>query len=365
MGKKIAFLVLLIAVAGASVYFTMPQAQRDKFLSVGKTSLPGSTQSASSHPSSLTAPTGKDGNPLERLEKLELAEDEDAAEEDEDATAAEKYKSAEDAMEAVKKASVDYDDTVLNYFVEPGQDCSWCPAFYQSLKTALQEPGIDTDRKAYYAEILAISGKLENVQTLVEGIKSTGDQETKEALAESLELAIGDDKIVEYLSSFLVEPDETLKEATVAALSNQGSRLAAEVLYKNAVESKNADGFYSLGIGLGEFVPEEEALPFLHEKALKRDEYSHLAVKALLNSGLPGLTIVVDIMSQSNDSTSDDALLKDAEDHVIYEKDVKVLLEKVASSNKNPKLQEFAKNVLRDFDEEDLELDEEEEEDQV
>ncbi len=361
MAKKLLALVLILAVVGVGYVYTTKSDNANKSVASNSTS---TSPSSTSKSDPALSPTGKDGDPASKINQIKdnAASAADAEEDDElvedDATAAEKYKSAAEALEAVKKGSVDYDDIVLDYFVEPGPDCTWCPEFYEGVKKLINDPSTDADQRGYYGEILAISGKFSNIQTLVEGIKGAPNQDVKDALAESLELAIGDDKTAEYLSGYLNDSDPTLKEAAVAALSNQGSRLAAEALYKNAVETKNPEGFYSLGIGLGELVPDEEALPFLHEAAQKRDEYSHLAVKSLLNSGAPGLSILVDIMNKSNDANSDTMLLRDAEDHIIYDKEVKSILDKVAESNKNPRLQEFAKKVLQDFDEEDLEDDE-------
>lgn len=353
MGKKI--VILLVVIGALAGWFYFSNLQKD-----AASSLASSSNAADGANKSVTSPTGRDGDPHEKLDAIKKAAGNTADEEEdevleEDISAAEKYKSAEEALEAVKKASVDYDDVVLDYFVEPGADCTWCPKFYEGVRKLLTDPGIDSDQRGYYAEILAISNNMDNIQTLVESIKNSPNQDSKEAIAEALELTVGDDKVTEYLAGYLGDSDQTLKEASVAALSNQGSRLAAEVLYKNAVETKNSNGYYDLGIGLGELVPDEDALPFLHEQAQKRDDYSHLAVKALLNSGAPGLSILVDIMNQSTNSASDESLLKDAEDHVIYDKDVKAILQKVVDSNKNPRFQEFAKRVLKDFSEEDLE----------
>ena len=91
------------------------------------------------------------------------------------------------------------------------------------------------------------------------------------------------DDVVTELSGYVNSNNELLQESAVAAITNQGSKLAAETLYKHTVEKGDADGYYSLGIGLGELIPDDETLPYLNELVSKRDKYSHLAVKALLN----------------------------------------------------------------------------------
>ena len=46
----------------------------------------------------------------------------------------EAYTSAEDALAAVLKGAKDYDDSVLEQFTTPDENCSWCPEFYTSVR---------------------------------------------------------------------------------------------------------------------------------------------------------------------------------------------------------------------------------------
>ncbi|MBN8550232.1 MAG: hypothetical protein J0M12_13015 [Deltaproteobacteria bacterium] len=293
------------------------------------------------------------------------AESEDGEEVDEEdieidtRLAPEIYKNAEDALAAVKNGSKDYDDVILSQFTQPGEDCTWCDTFYKSIKDQINAPDTKPEQKSYYAEILAISGRVENVSTLVDLIKNAKKPEDAQLYAEALELSVGKDDMVNFLSEQLKSKDETLKESSVAAITNQGSRLAAEVLYKNTVESGNPDGYYSQGIGIGELVPSEEAMPYLQELVQKRDQYSHLAVKSLLNSGLPGLRIVMDTLTNSKDPEADKAMLKDAIDHVNYEEDVEAYLKKLVETSKQPLVVDFAKSVLSDFATQEAESEEE------
>ncbi|MCB0353487.1 MAG: hypothetical protein KDD64_08190 [Bdellovibrionales bacterium] len=267
--------------------------------------------------------------------------------------AAEIYKSAEEALSAVKKGAKDYDDIILEQFVEPGDDCSWCPDFYSSLEEMMASKDATEDEKAYYSEILAISGKVENIKTLVDSIVKAGESEDADIFAESLELTIGGDDVVQYLKEHINSKNELLQESVVAAITNQGSRFAAETLYDHTKEKGDPDGYYSLGIGLAEMIPDDETLPYLQDLMLKRDQYSHLAVKALLNHGIQGLEIVMDGLTDSKDGDFDRAMLVDAIDHVNYEDDIKAYLQKLVAESSQPVVSEFAKEILEDFDIED------------
>ena len=65
--------------------------------------------------------------------------------------------------------------------------------------------------------------------------------------------------------------------------------MAFETVFKHVTEAGDPDGYYAQGIGPGEMILDETALPKAQEFALQRNQYSHLAVKAMLNSGIGGL----------------------------------------------------------------------------
>ncbi|WKZ57906.1 MAG: hypothetical protein QY326_04345 [Bdellovibrionota bacterium] len=338
---------------------------------------PGTDGAASTSSPSQPAPkevSGQSGNdrgpsssPLGgAVTTLEEEDDEDL--EDVDIRpATEIYTSAEDALKAVKAGANTYDDIVLEQFTMLDPKCSWCPAFYESVRELTFSPSSTPDQRSFYSELLAISGRVENVSALVDAIKNAPNQSERDIYSEALELTIGGDEVVKYLNESMATQDPQLKESLVAAMTNQGSRLAAELLYKQTMEAGDADGYYSLGIGLGEFVPEDEALPLLQQYALQRDQYSHLPMKALLNGGLPGLRIVFDILESSSDQEADKRLLRDAVDHVGYDEETEAYLKQMVQSAKNPVAVAFAKQVLEDFqgdlDEEVLDEGEEEPED--
>lgn len=277
----------------------------------------------------------------------------DGAEDDildrEEKPATELYKNADEALKAIKDGAVDYDDLVLDQFTELGENCTWCDSLYNSIRALITSPDIKPDERSYYSEVLAVSGRVENIKFLVDGIKNAKNQDEADTYAESLELTIGKNDVVKFLGEQLNDQNEVLREASVAAITNQGSRLAVELLYDNTVKKGDPDGYYSLGIGLGEVVPDQEAMPYLIEIASKRDPYSHLAVKSLLNAGLDGVKAVVDMLATGKGTDADKELLKGAADHVSYEDEVVNYLKQVAESSSNPAVTSFAKEVLADF----------------
>ncbi len=263
--------------------------------------------------------------------------------------AAKAYKNADEAMAAIRKGAADYDDSLLEQFTIPGDDCTFCPEVYKQIKDTITAGGLPSEQLSFYGELLAISGRPENLQSLVGVIKAAPNNEVKEALAESLELTIGKDDVTEFLGTHLNDSDARVKEASVAAITNQGSRKAAELLYKATLEKGDPDGFYSQGIGLGELVPDDDTIPYLQSLVSKQDQYSHLAVKALLNAGIGGLRTAMDTLSLSKDPEGSRAMLSQAADHVSYDEETEAYLTKLSAESKNPVIKDFADKVLQSF----------------
>ncbi len=264
--------------------------------------------------------------------------------------ATELYKSSDDALEAVKKGATTYDDLVLEQFTQLGDNCSWCDTFYKSVSDTVLSAATKPDEKSYYSEILAISGRVDNVKTLVEAAKGAQKPEDAQIYNEAIELSVGKDDLVNYFASELGTTNEPLKEAMLAAVTNQGSRPAFDVLYKQTVERGDPDGFYSNGYGVGEMILAPEAFPVAQEAAQKRDQFSHLPVKALLNSGVDGLRSVFDILATSKDPDADKRLLlKDALEHVSYDEETENLVNKLSETAPNPVVKEFASEIKKEF----------------
>jgi|GEM_PF-776342 len=304
---------------------------------------PGATSDAGALVGGMTNMDGSSGTSNGEVE------DSEGQQEVEVQPAAKIYKTADEALAAIKKGAANYDDSILEQFTEPGENCAFCPELYKNIKEMINAGGLPSEQISFYGELLAISGRPENLAALVESIKAAPNADMKEALSEALELTVGKDEVTTFLGTQLNDSDARVREASVAAMTNQGNRKAAELLYKATVQKGDADGFYSQGIGLGELVPDDDTIPFLQELVTKHDQYSHLAVKSLLNAGMGGLKTVVDTLSLSKDPESDRAMLSQAADHVSYDEETESYMTKLAAESKNPVIKEFAEKVLQSF----------------
>ena len=93
---------------------------------------------------------------------------------------------------------------------------------------------------------------------------------------------------------------------------------------------------------------DDKALAKADEYAQKRDAFAPLAVKAMLNTGMPGLRMVMDLLSTSSNIEQDRNLIKGAVEHVGYDEQIeKYLQEKV--NDPQPLVREFAKQILDDY----------------
>jgi hypothetical protein len=285
----------------------------------------------------------------------------DIEEEEPAKPATELYQSAEEALDAVKKAATDYDDLVLEQFVQLGPNCSWCDSFYSSVKDLMISAAKDSDEKSYFAELLAVSGRPENVQTILDELNKSESKDGNadfDLYLDALEMTIGNDDVVKLLSENLGSQNGDVKESVIAAITNQGSPYAIDTLYQHTISSGVQDGYYDKGIGLAEVIPSKESFPLLLEMAGKKDDYSHLAVKSLLNSGVDGLQAVYDMLNNSNNPEKDKVLLQGASDHVPYDEETENFLRDVVSKSPNSQLSEFAKeslDILQEDEEEELE----------
>jgi len=263
------------------------------------------------------------------------------------------YKDAFEAFEAVLKGATNYDDNIIEQVAAVTDGCSWCEELYEKIRVAMLDPNTNENQRSYFAEILASTGLPDNISALINAYKDTKDKDDAGVFTEALELTTGDDETVEYLGTQLNTDDKDLKEALIAAVTNHGSPLAVELLYKETIENGDPDGYYSDAIGLGEVIPDEESLPYLTELAAKKDEYSHLAVKALLNYGIEGLHAVVDIIGNSDDLELNRSILKDAVDHVSYEDASKEFAEELLKTSQNKAVLEFAEKIVKEFADDD------------
>ncbi len=346
--KKVVSLVLAVGVLGAGWWFYTTKNQTTTFTS---TELEPSSQQSS------TA-NGADSQPSKSQQELDNSSKQSAPSvEDLDQVkpATQAFSSAEEALAAAIKGAKDFDDSVLEQFTEPSADCSWCPAFYTSVQALVLNPNTPQDQKSYMAELLAISGRPDNVQTLVDGIKNAPNSTEADLFAEALELTLGKEDVIKILGDQLSTTNDTLREASVAAITNQGTRYAAELLQKHVQERNDPDAYYSVGIGPGEFIPDEEALPYVQELVQKRNQFSAAWAKSLVNAGLPGLQSLFDQLENSSNYDSDRALIKDALAHVNFEDGIKEMTDNIIASNRSPVAVEFAKQIQAEITQQETE----------
>ena len=348
--KKLLPIILLLVIAGASAWYFSVSKPQQTASNASSSSSGVVAQKAGDVGGTAHETTGL-GDSGPAADDGSANEDADAGDEgmadDNEKPAAQVYKSAEEALKAVKDGAANYDDVVLEQFREPGEDCTWCPVFYQGIRDGMMSADASKDQRSYYAEILAISGRVENLGILVDAIKNAGSSDKADDFAQALELAVGKDDVVKFLADQLSSTNQLIKESSVAAVTNQGTRLAAETLSNHIIQNGDPDGYYSQGIGPGEFVPDQDTLPYVQELAMKRDAYSHLWIKSLLNAGLPGVKIVFDILRNSKDPNGDKlGLLKSAEDHMSYEEETEDFLKKQTETSDQPLIKETAQKFL-------------------
>lgn len=330
--KKLAplFIVALIVVGsiGGYTFFASKSHSPQSNETSASSSATQQSKTSESVPKSASNLQQKSSSPTD------TGNDEEAEEQVKPATEA--YLSSEEALTAVLKGAKDYDDSVLEQFTLPDPSCSWCSEFYSSVRDLTTNQNTPQEQRAYLAEILAISGRVENVQTLVEAIKNAPSTDSADLYAEALELTLGKDDVVTLLGEQMSSQNDTLREASVAAVTNQGTKTAAELLVKDLKEKGDPDAYYAHGIGVGEAIPDEEAIPVYQELVRERVPGSHLGVKALLNAGTPGVRAVFDELDNSQNPEADIALLKDAQDHVNIEDESIELANQKLAENKNP-----------------------------
>ena len=348
--------ILLIVIVAAVVWFLL-NSRTSIFTGKTNTKPSASPSVDSNDPSTPSQTTGTSSDTPLLLQGTNSAFDEDIR------PATLLYRNAQEALAAVEIAAKDYDDLVLEQFVEPDADCSWCPEFYQTITQRMLAMNTSEDEQSYYGELLAISGRKENIEALVGAIRNAPNQDSADIFAEALELTIGNEEVVDYLATELGSDNALLNESLLAAITNHGSYKAVQTIYDYTVKNGDSDGYYSIGIGLAEIIPDDESIPYLAEAMNKRDQYSHLAVKALINGGYNGVKLVVDNVNAIGDPTLASKLLEDAIDHVSYDERTESLCKDIISrGGSNVAVTTFCQETLEEFQLEEEYLEDEDEE---
>jgi len=327
--------VIVVASVGGYTYFSSTSSRpTSSSPTTTETTASPSSQNTSGE-SVKTAPSASLVNQSQQTTQVSPNTGNDEEPEEQVKPATEVYSSAEEALTAAMKGAKDYDDSILEQFTLPDPNCSWCPEFYASLRDRAINPETPQEQRAYLAEMLAISGRPENVQALIEAVKNAPSNDVADLYAEALELSLGKDDVVVMLGEQMTAQSDTLREAAVAAVTNQGTKLAAELLVADLKEKGDPDAYYSHGIGIGEVIPEEEAIPVYQQLVRDRAPGSHLGVKALLNAGLPGLRILFDELENSPNPEADLELLRDAADHINIDDESVDLANQKLTENRN------------------------------
>mgnify|MGYP006268551123 CR=1 FL=1 len=329
--------VLIVVVAVGGYTLLASRAPSPQSTSSGSTTSTGSSSNVSADTSKTTESVPRAASSSLQTSAQspnDTGNDEEPEEQVKPATEA--YSSSEEALTAVLKGAKDYDDSILEQFTLPDPNCSWCAEFYTSIRDLATNQNTPQEQRAYLAEILAISGRTDNIQALIDGVKNAPGNDAADLYAEALELTLGKDDVVQLLGDQMNAQNDTLREASVAAVTNQGTKYAAELLVKDLKEKGDPDAYYAHGIGIGEVIPDEEALPVYQELVRERVPGSHLGVKALLNAGLPGLRVLFDELDNSSNPEADLALLKDANDHINIDDESVELANQKLAENRNP-----------------------------
>jgi len=187
--KKLFPLLLVVAVVGG-IWFYSSNRQSDATKTVASTtsSADANTTASSTGSSTTQDSMNQQGSTTGNSAQSTLEDGEQVVD---IKPAAEAFASSEEALAAVLKAAKDYDDTVLEQFTRPGNNCSWCTEFYKSVKDLILSGDTPADQKSYLAEVMAISGRVENVQSLVEAVKSAKTSDEADIFSEALELSVG------------------------------------------------------------------------------------------------------------------------------------------------------------------------------
>lgn len=342
MKKQFIFLIVcVVAVVGVIIYTGQGLKDEDNQQVVKDTTKTNETSSTdstdtNSEQSEIEIDNGGDSTEGETVEDVKPASD--------------VYKSADEALVAIRNGAKNYDDLVLEQFVEPSDKCTWCGELYKTLDGLLLDPGITDEERAYFSEIMAISGRMDNIKALSSKVEAATNSEQAETFSEALELTYGDSSVVDYLGTLMSSDNKLLRDSSIAAVTNHGSKQAAEMLYAQAVKDNNPDGFYSNGSGLGELTPDAEAIPFLKEKAELNNEYSHLAIKSLLNYGTEGVKDVLQILNKPGTSPEvDKKMLENALDHLAIDEATEQLLKEAQATATSERAKQFIQQALAEL----------------
>ncbi len=259
---------------------------------------------------------------------------------------------ANKAFELAKRAAILNDKAAFAEMSKVNPKCSWCNDYYRKIGDRLDNPDLSTDEKAFLSRLLTSSGRPDSIQRVVdhmqEAIAAPEKGDSPSIYGKALEQGAPlQPDILDEIGQDLASENPYVREAIVSILTRQGTLAATERLYQHTVDMKDPAGYYRSGIGIGQMTPKQEALGYLETLASQNDQYSPLAVKALLNYGPTGIDKVVALLNKVDDPTAR-TLLRNATSHLTADQATVDYLKKVSQSSSQPAVKELAKAVANE-----------------
>lgn len=261
-------------------------------------------------------------------------------------------KAAKRALQLLIQAAEKDDKNFLKEISKAGSKCYGCDPFYKEVKSLLSAQDIPNSLKWFLSDALVRSGVAENQQIVAdraaEAAKHPESGESSTVFSDAMADAPLASSVVDSVSSNLDSPNPYVRDMALTVLTRDGTLQSAQKLYEFTVQQKNSDGFYLENMGLGRMKPEPETLPFLEGLVRQQDQYSHLAVKALLNYGIDGIKRVASILSEVG-SGADKSLMVYAVNHVNRDPATISYLRTLAGSG-SPEMRQLANAVIKERD---------------
>jgi hypothetical protein len=237
------------------------------------------------------------------------------------------------------------------------KNCPGCGELFRTIQELFKDSSLSSDEQIYLASALAASGTASNQAFLYDQFRrASADPSSAPIPAATIARQLERNQqggplageVVDQITNDLQSDNPYLREAAISLLTRQRSREAAERLYEYTVNNADRDGFYRQGMGLGLMTPEPEAFPFLEDLVRKQDQYSHLALKALLNGGADGVGAAMSLLAEIPGSVANRALIMGAVDHIpMYGPTLKYI--ESLTSSPNPTIKELARDVVREY----------------
>jgi hypothetical protein len=220
------------------------------------------------------------------------------------------YSTAEQALPFVEEfLSTGLTETLAEFTGIQG-DCSWCAELFQQLGDMIADTSTPEEERFRAAMLLSGTARVEAAEVLIEKAEQDPTFGVRTVLFESLARVPPTPEIIALYNQKLQDNDaEKIREALVAALGFGRSLEAAQALYRDITLHNDTDGFARDRIGLAYFNADANALPYIRSLVEKRDEFSPLAFRSLLNSGEEGLRTALDVLaSEPNDTFWSDVI---------------------------------------------------------